>query len=444
MRKLALIALLLLATTATAQRRRTVARPEPPDVPAQWLAQNAWPLTGTEPTAENQDLAPLRLLVGDATTVGLGDATHGTHEFMTVKLRLIQYLVRELGFEAVGLEAPFATFNRLNEYVVHGTGKPRDLLARAGRLGYSFWDTEEFLQVVEWLRAYNAGRGDRPPVEVFGFDSFEEAAAASNLIAYLTPLDSTAAQEATRIYGTCQAQHPVSSDCTTRMRRIHDQLAARRADLVPRTSARAFDDALQNARIAGSVFDHNLGAADTKHLRDRIMSINVRWAKNHRGTNRKVVLWGHQEHIGRSVVQLDGSIPMGQTLSEALGNDYVAIGTCSLNGSFEQYLWSQQQKAFTRVVHPFRPATDDSYETYFRTAGKPVLLIPMRGTLPEWLRGPRPLRVASTYPSAQGADWVVIEALPEKLDATIYIEETTPLRRLDHTPASRTRPRSEW
>ncbi|HEX7153491.1 MAG TPA: erythromycin esterase family protein [Thermoanaerobaculia bacterium] len=425
MRKRVLIALLLLATTATAQRHRAAA-PEPADVPASWLAQHAAAIS-VEPNGSTADLAALRHIVGDATTVALGDATHGTHEFMAVKLRMVQFLVQEMGFQTLAVEGSFPTFNRLNEYVVHGNGNPRELLLRAGLLGYSFWDSEEFLAVVEWLRQYNATRGDKPPVELAGFDLFEEAGAASDLIWYLTALDAAAAQEATRVFGACRGQRPTPPACRTEMRAIYDRLAARRDELVARTSPRAFDDALQNARIAARAYEGNPWSKDH---RDAAMAANVRWIKEHRGP--KLILWGHQEHLGRTVIQLDGSNPMGRLLANTLGDDYVVIGTCAWSGSFEQYLWSADQQKFRRIVNPFRPATEESHEAHFRAAGKPALLIPLRREAPEWLKAPRTLRVASTYPSAQGADWVLTEVLPDKLDATVYVELTTPLKRLAH------------
>lgn len=55
----------------------------PPMTPPQvtWLQQAALPLATVKPTAGDGDLALLDGLIGDASLVGLGEATHGLVEF---------------------------------------------------------------------------------------------------------------------------------------------------------------------------------------------------------------------------------------------------------------------------------------------------------------------------------------------------------------------------
>src|SRR4051794_17466834 len=91
-----LLVVFLASTTYAAPRHRAVA-PPPPEPAADWLAKHAIPLATTEATG-NVDDAPLASIVGGAHVVGLGDATHGTHQFFTVKLRMIQFLVERMGF----------------------------------------------------------------------------------------------------------------------------------------------------------------------------------------------------------------------------------------------------------------------------------------------------------------------------------------------------------
>src|SRR5947207_1802451 len=81
-----LLSLVLASPLSAAVHRRAVAHP-PPEPAADWLAKHAIPLATTEATGNVDDLAPLASIVGDAHVVGLGDATHGTHEFFTTKLR---------------------------------------------------------------------------------------------------------------------------------------------------------------------------------------------------------------------------------------------------------------------------------------------------------------------------------------------------------------------
>src|SRR5258708_12141619 len=57
-----------------------------------WIQQNAIPLKTVELGGSDADLQPLQSLVGNASIVGLGEETHGTHEFFTINPRPVKFL----------------------------------------------------------------------------------------------------------------------------------------------------------------------------------------------------------------------------------------------------------------------------------------------------------------------------------------------------------------
>ncbi|MEU0052368.1 erythromycin esterase family protein [Streptomyces sp. NPDC006309] len=65
---------------------------------------------------------------------GLGEATHGSHDFSALQNRVFRHLVEENRFCTFALEAPWTTARRLDDYVVHGTGDPRQASARPAAL----------------------------------------------------------------------------------------------------------------------------------------------------------------------------------------------------------------------------------------------------------------------------------------------------------------------
>lgn len=93
-----------------------------------WYRNHAIPLQTIEPGNGFDDLAPFRDLVGDARIVALGEATHGTHEFNVVRHRLIEFLVTEMDFNVIAIEASAANVERLNRYVLYGEGSPSALV----------------------------------------------------------------------------------------------------------------------------------------------------------------------------------------------------------------------------------------------------------------------------------------------------------------------------
>ena len=74
----------------------------------------------TNPTASLNDLKPLKDMVGSASIVGLGEATHGAHEVFTMKHRIVKYLVSEKGFTNLVLEEGWDRALELDRYVLTG------------------------------------------------------------------------------------------------------------------------------------------------------------------------------------------------------------------------------------------------------------------------------------------------------------------------------------
>ena len=97
------------------------------------------------PTA---DSPPSTRSSGSATIIGLGESTHGTHEFFQTKARLLEHLVRTQGVRVFGIEANQLAAEQINRYVQGGEGSARDAMGVLFRV----WYTEEVLALVEWLR----------------------------------------------------------------------------------------------------------------------------------------------------------------------------------------------------------------------------------------------------------------------------------------------------
>lgn len=61
-----------------------------------YLRHHAIPLLSVNPdSSDNSDLKAFAPSFAKKHVIGLGEATHGTHEFYTVKLRILQYLLKE-------------------------------------------------------------------------------------------------------------------------------------------------------------------------------------------------------------------------------------------------------------------------------------------------------------------------------------------------------------
>jgi erythromycin esterase len=129
----------------------------------------------------DDDLAAFDRIVGDARVVALGESTHGTSEFFLVKHRLLEHLVRTRGFSAFAIEANQLAVETLNRYVQGGPGTASDAM----RVMFAVWNTEEMLELVVWMRAWNAANPGRA-MRFLGYDMQDNRIPVDSLRAFLS------------------------------------------------------------------------------------------------------------------------------------------------------------------------------------------------------------------------------------------------------------------
>ncbi len=178
-------ALLLVTTFCTRPGRLHPPRPAPKEVIG-WIRQHAVPLATPEAGHGFAELRPIKSIIGNAHLVCLGEATHGTREFFQLKHRLLEFLVSEMGFTVFGIEATMPEAFDVNEYVLTGTGDPTKALAG---LYFWTWDTREVLEMIRWMRRYNADPLHKKKVKFYGFDMQSSPRAVKVTLRYLRRVD---------------------------------------------------------------------------------------------------------------------------------------------------------------------------------------------------------------------------------------------------------------
>ncbi|MFJ1791411.1 erythromycin esterase family protein [Kitasatospora griseola] len=303
------------------------------------LEAAAHPLFSTAPGGRSSDLAALGDLIGDTPVVGLGEATHGSHEFFTLKHRVFRYLVEEHGFTAFALEASWTAGLEIDEFLQGGDGDARRVADRA--LAGSPWHREEFAELIGWMREHNR-RNPHRPVHFLGDDLGlpglgdrvfrrvldlvrpghpEEAARLTDLYAPLRPLDDALGY----------FERPLAE------RLANAELSRRAFEL---TSSTGDEWAVQHARVIADTFafltmdrDNPATVSAAEQLRDRAMAHNVLWWQ--RRTGHRILLSAHNGHAGYASTLPDlYPVPQGAQLRQALGGRYLAIGTTFDRGAF--------------------------------------------------------------------------------------------------------------
>lgn len=118
----------------------------------EWARTHAIPLATADPAAPLDDLAALAPLIGDARVVSLGESTHGTSEFFTLKHRFVQLLDTLPGFDTFLMESVYDESHEVDAWVRAGRG---DAGAALEGMKFWTWNTEEVSDVLVWLRDHS-------------------------------------------------------------------------------------------------------------------------------------------------------------------------------------------------------------------------------------------------------------------------------------------------
>lgn len=301
------------------------------------IADHAVALDTVAPSAGVGPLEPLADAVADEAVVGLGESVHGSRALFRLKHRLLRLLVTRLDLGAVALEANFSETLAVNDYVLFGRGDPA---AALGGLHYWMWDTREVLAVVEWLRAYNAGRPRDERVAFHGVDANYSTGPARALRDYLRTVDPAYLDGVRDTLAMLVAEGLQVDDRAVLTRRIDaterllaaldERLRERRGGYVAATSRRAWRLARQHRRVLAQHLEAARGRVDddVSHyygVRDRSMAENTQWVREFVGGDR-VALWAHNAHV-KAGTNYGGAVDStGKHLRAALGDRYYALG----------------------------------------------------------------------------------------------------------------------
>ena len=377
-----------------------------------WLKQHALLLKTTDPAAPLDDLSILRPLIGNASIVGLGEATHGSREFFTMKHRLFEFLVEKMGYTMMAMEGSWSAGEKINQYVVEGRGTAQQVLQL---FHFWTWNTQEVLDLLQWMRSYNLDPRYERKIAFAGFDCQEiDSTSYDRVIAYFQTVDPQQVATVTALYRELRPEndaamakyedryHALPQAIRDRyyQRALHQQQGL----YAQRSSPQLFERIVQEARV---ILQHaqafSLSPNAGSRLRDQSMAENIAWLHEHTQAGAKMVLWAHNVHI--------------------------AIGMSFYTGAFNAHGLDSKNKV--TPVQPFSIALSEpqSYNNAFGHVGPPLYALDLRhlpdDTAGQWLRGPRDFAmIGSVYnvPKSTGmSPW----PLAQTFDIIIHIQNVT-------------------
>ncbi|GAA3131498.1 erythromycin esterase family protein [Streptomyces echinatus] len=404
-----------------------------------WLKEAALPLKNLNPGASEPchgDLEPLREVLRDVRVLGMGEATHGTAEFFRLKHLLLRFLVEEMGFTALAMEASVSAAQAVDDYVLHGTGGAAEALAG---LGFWTWRTREMLDVVEWMRDHNRTVPQDRAVRFVGIDPQRCGPSLETLAAMLRTLAPERADVTGGLLGTL-AEARTGSLVAKRpqlLAEAHDLerfLQEERPRLASRFGDTAVDDALRHARLIVAAADvasrtprgegeeGGALAARDRHMAQAVISLEERTAGN-------IAVWAHNGHICTDRYARD--IPaMGQHLRKHYGERYYALGLLFGEGAFRARPGISAKRPPRK--HTISAAGPRSVETQLASATSEDHLIDLRAgrarpAVAQWLASPQFMRsFGAGVPRLTYRFSMTPTVLTHEYDGLAYVARSTP------------------
>lgn len=380
-----------------------------------WAAAHAVTLATVEPAEDFSDLLPLKSVVGTARVVALGETTHGAHEPLAFRNRLIRLLVEQIGFTAIALESGFTESSITDGFVAGGPGEMQSVLrdglsSGSGRYG-------ENRELIQWMRDYNtaAPAAGHHRIRFYGIDLTAggrisgTTLAIDYALAYLSRADPADADSIRLSLGDSLPSNDwrwgmLSQSALEALDgaipKIAKAMAKNRSSLIRHSSAEEYRWALHNLEVARQLtqcervttaksFEDMKYSGPVVGCRDQAMAQNVRWVVENEGAKGRVLVFAHNAHImnwqedgGHWAGMQEKPFMMGSHLRRAFGKSLLIIATSSATAS-----------AGLPTPEPLEDSIDDT----LARVGLPKMLLDLRMARQDkaalaWLSTQRPLR----------------------------------------------------
>ncbi|MFO7566969.1 MAG: erythromycin esterase family protein [Enhygromyxa sp.] len=425
-------------------------------MPSLRLTRIAQPLDGSA-----RQFDPILERIGEASTVLIGEASHGTHEFYEARAALTRQLIADRGFAAVVVEADWPDAYRVNRFVrAEGSDSSAyDALGDFERFPTWMWRNRVVEQFVRWLRSRNESLHVEDRAGFYGMDLYSLYRSIEKVLAFLNDADPAAAARAreryacfdhfegrAELYGRAAGLglHPscerVAIAQLVDMRRRAEQHL--RDDGLPAIDEQFFAE--QNARLVRdaeryyrSMFG---GRVNTWNLRDRHMMDTCEALREHlaaHGAGDKLVIWAHNSHVGdaratgwRYLNQLN----LGQLMRERHGEeDVVIIGFSTHTGTVTAASNWDGPAALAEV----RPSLPGSWERALHEVGLQRFFV-ISDEAGDALDDERLTRAIGVIyrPQTERESHYFASRIGRQYDVIIHYDETRAVQPLERWPAA--------
>lgn len=399
------------------------------------VSEKLVPLSASTQLGKTAELA-IKKAIGKSRVVMLGELTHGDGSSFEVKVELVKFLHRELGFDVLVWESGLYDCAEMD--LAMGGTKPLSQVAAMGV--FSHWSKgKESFPIFEYARQT---RSSPRPLTMSGFD-FQGSGSASNsmfpdFLAWFKDAPELTAEDRAAVDSAFQKARSASSqaDMSEALMAVHK--TAPRFLKAFDANPKGFQDnwgkdwAFRRQVLKGVVRYGEMLAmhrevqekkrpfADPYNLREKVNAENLLWLANERFKGKKIIVWAHNVHIARELPARDSASEpgsgevdsMGRLVGNVLKGDVYSLGFFSHGGT-----WSW----LGNPVITFRQPGPGSLESELHRAKKPFGFLDLKGLPPTHAyRKPKEATIDQQNPLTVKRDW------GKAFDGVIYIDEMKP------------------
>jgi erythromycin esterase len=376
-----------------------------------WIRRDAIPFDMDSHQSLDAAIDRLVMALDESVQVlGLGEPMHGAPEFLALRNRLFHRLVEAHGFSAIAVESSFPRSRLVNQYVSDAEGRASYDDVKENGFSHGFGRDAMNRELVEWMRAYNAGQPNGGELRFYGFDSPTEMMYSDSprrlvefVLDYLDVLGDENIDRRKRIDGLLGDDGPwenqeaafdpsksigltpAASALRIEVEELASELSVRRPELVVATGQDRYREAVQYALLSRQMLTYHAHVArpDDKRIavllgmRDVMMADNLMYQvereRSRTPDGGRVLAFAHNGHLqrGRMSWQLGPELgaralewwPAGAQLGMILGRGYAAIG-CGVG---------------TSEAHGLRQPETGTLEAHLTSTSGPGRFIPTRG-----------------------------------------------------------------
>lgn len=400
------------------------------------------------PFSNASDLQPLIQEASKAKFVLLGEASHGTSEYYTLRAELTKKLIVDQGFTFIAVEGDWPACYEVNRYVKGLTSEyksAKDVLNKSFQRWPSWmWANEEIVELVEWLRTYNETVSGKK-IGFYGIDVYSLWDSMEAIVEYLQNTNSPNLQKALNAiecfepfqrkpeqYGISAAFY--GEDCMSEIMELLTAIGQKRPTYP--NDPEATLNLKVNAIAASNAehYYHTMVTNDNEswNIRDRHMVEALHYISEYYGAKEKGIVWEHNTHIGdarATDMASEGLVNVGQLTREQYGMENIfAIGF----GSYEGTVIAAKKWGSKGYVMTVPKGAQGSWEEAVHQAGsfnKYLIFTEENKDLFRDDIGHRAIGVVY-HPEYEHHGNYVPTRLSERYDAFIHIEKTTALRPL--------------